>query len=79
MAYLKPPWFTAVVFNKIAMAAGISGSETGSVSYRAAEVPVHQREPVLEAYRAKAGITVEGYFRKLPAAADHPVFTLTPV
>jgi len=28
MAYLKPPWFVTNVFNKIAMATGISGSET---------------------------------------------------
>lgn len=130
MAYLKPPWFTAKVFNKIAMAAGISDSETLTVkrrgsgqdqqipviavdvggikylvstrgesqwvknvraaptltlahkanfaTYVATEVPVDQREPILQAYRVKAGKTVEGYFRKLPAAADHPVFALTP-
>lgn len=129
MAYLKPPWFTAKVFNRIAMAAGISGSETltvkrrgsgqdqqipvitvevdgitylvstrgesqwvrnvraaptvtlaskaGAVTYMAVEVPVDQREPILAAYRAKAGKAVEGYFRKLPAPADHPVFALT--
>ncbi len=131
MAYLKPPWFTAKVFNKIAMATGISGSETltitkrasgehqqipvitvdvdgvkylvstrgesdrlknlrakpratlttraGAGQYVAAEVPVDQRERILEAYRVKAGKTVEGYFRKLPSPADHPVFTLTRV
>ena len=33
--------------------------------------------PVLEAYRAKAGTTVDGYFSRLPDAADHPVFRLT--
>jgi deazaflavin-dependent oxidoreductase (nitroreductase family) len=130
MAYLKPPWFTAKVFNKIAMATGISGSETltlttrasrqpqqipvitvdvdgikylvstrgesqwvknlraspavtlttraGAGKYLAAEVPVEAREPVLAAYKIKAGKTVEGYFRKLPDPVDHPVFTLTP-
>lgn len=130
MAYLKPPWFTAKVFNKIAMATGISGSETltlttrasrqpqqipvitvdvdgikylvstrgesqwvknlranptvslttkaGTASYTAAEVPVAQRDKVLQAYRVKAGKTVEGYFAKLPDPADHPVFSLTP-
>ena len=44
MAYLKPPWFTARVFNKIAMATGISGSErltlTARSSGRPQEIPV---------------------------------------
>jgi len=131
MAYLKPPWFTARVFNKIAMATGISGSErltltarssgrpqeipvitvdvdgtrylvstrgesewvrnvranptvtlatkVGTARFTATEVPVPQRDPVLTAYRAKAGKTVDGYFAKLPDPADHPVFSLTPV
>lgn len=131
MAYLKPPWFTARVFNKIAMATGISGSERltltarssgrpqeipvitvdvdgirylvstrgesewvrnvranptvtlatkmGTARFTATEVPVPQRDPVLTAYRAKAGKTVDGYFAKLPDPADHPVFSLTPV
>lgn len=131
MAYLKPPWFTANVFNKIAMATGISGTErltvtarssgqpqempvitvdvdgtrylvstrgesqwvrnvranptvtlvtkVGTARFTATEIPVPQRDPVLTAYRAKAGKTVDGYFAKLPDPADHPVFSLTPV
>jgi hypothetical protein len=130
MAYLKPPWFTARIFNTVAMATGVSGCETltvtrrsgvhhqqipvitvdldgtkylvstrgesdwvrnvratpkvtlttqaGAIEYLSTEVPVDQRERVLAAYRVKAGKTVEGYFRKLPDPADHPVFTLTP-
>ena len=130
MAYLKPPWFTAKVFNTVAMACGVAGAETltvtrrsgvhhqqipvitvdvdgtkylvstrgesdwvrnvranptvtlttqaGAVHFVSKEIPVDQREPVLAAYRAKAGKTVEGYFKKLPDPADHPVFTLTP-
>jgi hypothetical protein len=125
MAYLKPPWFTAKVFNKIAMATGVSGSETltvtkrgskepqsipvvtvdvdgvkylvstrgeaqwvknvranptvrlGDTTYSAREIPETDRQPILTAYRAKAGRAVEGYFRKLPGEADHPVFSLT--
>ena len=34
MAYLKPPWFTAKVFNRIAMATGISNTETLTVTKR---------------------------------------------
>ena len=130
MAYLKPPWFTVKVFNKLAMATGVAGSETltliarasgqqqkipvisvdvdgtrylvstrgeaqwvknvranpavtlstkaGSVKYTASEVPVAQRDKVLQAYRVKAGRTVDGYFAKLPDPADHPVFALSP-
>jgi hypothetical protein len=128
MAYLKPPWFVVNVFNRIAMATGISGSETMMLTARvtgerqqipvisvdvdgikylvstrgesqwvknlranpsvtlkrrgvgarfvATEIPVGNRGPVLDAYRVKAGKTVEGYFAKLPDPADHPVFSL---
>ena len=129
MAYLKPPWFTVKVFNRIAMATGISNSETltvtkrgsaeqqqipvvtvdvdgtrylvstrgesqwvknvranpgvtltnkaGAVTYDAHEIPAQQRPPILTAYQKKAGRAVDGYFRKLPDPADHPVFALT--
>ncbi|WP_375486878.1 nitroreductase/quinone reductase family protein [uncultured Mycobacterium sp.] len=129
MAYLKPPWFTVKIFNRIAMATGISNSETltvtkrgsgepqnipvvtvelggtrylvstrgesqwvknvrahpnvtvsnksGAKKYVAHETPVPERQPILNAYQKKAGKVVEGYFRKLPDPADHPVFALT--
>jgi deazaflavin-dependent oxidoreductase (nitroreductase family) len=129
MAYLKPPWFTAKVFNRIAMATGISNSETltvtkrgskepqhipvvtvdvggtrylvstrgesqwvknvranptvtltnksGAVTYVARETPAPDRQAILTAYQKKAGRAVDGYFRKLPDPADHPVFALT--
>ena len=35
MAYLKPPWFTVKVFNKLAMATGVAGSETLTLTARA--------------------------------------------
>jgi hypothetical protein len=126
MAYLKPPWFTRAVFNKIAMATGMSNTETltvirrgskqrqeipvipvdvggtryvvstrgesdwvknlradpnatiGSTNYVAREIPEQDRQPILTAYREKAGRAVEGYFRQLPREADHPVFVVTP-
>lgn len=129
MAYLKPPWFIVKIFNPIAMASGVSNSETltvtrrtsgqpqnipvitvdvggtrylvstrgdsewvknvranpnitltnksGAVKYIVRETPVPERQPILAAYRQKAGKVVEGYFRKLPDPADHPVFALT--
>ena len=130
MVYLKPPWFTARIFNPIAMATGISNTETltvtkrgsrqpqkipvvtvdvggtkylvstrgesqwvknlranpqvsltakaGTTKYTAREIPEADRQPILTAYREKAGKVVEGYFRKLPHESDHPVFALTP-
>ncbi len=50
----------------------------GSTKYVATEIPVDQRAPVIAAYKPKAGKAVEGYWRKLPDDADHPVFALTP-
>jgi deazaflavin-dependent oxidoreductase (nitroreductase family) len=131
MAYLKPPWFTVKVFNRIAMATGIGNSETltvtkrgsrepqhipvvtvdvggtrylvstrgesqwvknvradptvtltdksGAKKYIARETPASERQPILTAYRQKAGRVVDGYFRKLTDPADHPVFALTAV
>ena len=65
MAYLKPPWFTVKVFNRIAMATGISNTETLTVTKRGSQE------------QQQAGRAVDGYFRKLPDPADHPVFALT--
>jgi hypothetical protein len=50
----------------------------GTAGYLASETPVETRPPILDAYQAKAGKVVEGYFRQLPDPADHPVFALTP-
>lgn len=41
MAYLKPPWFTRTVFNRIAMATGISDTETLTVTRRKSRHPQH--------------------------------------
>jgi hypothetical protein len=45
MAYLKPPWFTRTIFNKMAMAFGIGGSETLTVITRSSKQP--QQIPVV--------------------------------
>ena len=45
MAYLKPPWFTAHVFNKLAMKFGIGGSTTLTVTRRGSKLP--QQIPVV--------------------------------
>src|SRR3954454_5559659 len=48
--------------------------ETGS--FRATELPLEQRAPVIAAYREKAGKTVGTYWQQLPDDSDHPVFRL---
>lgn len=53
-------------------------AKIGSTEYVAREIPEQERQAIITAYREKAGRTVEGYFRKLPREADHPVFVLTP-
>jgi hypothetical protein len=53
-------------------------TKSGTKKYVADETPVQNRQPILHAYKVKAGKVVENYFRKLPDPADHPVFTLTP-
>lgn len=50
----------------------------GTARYVATEVPVAERGPIIEAYRAKAGRAVTGYWRQLPDPVDHPVFRLAP-
>ncbi len=47
VAYLKPPWFAARIFNKIAMATGLSGAQTLTVTGRRTGRP--QRIPVIVA------------------------------
>ena len=53
------------------------GQKGTFVDYLAEEVPVTEREPVITAYRRKAGREVEQYWKKLPDPADHPLFRLT--
>jgi hypothetical protein len=53
-------------------------SRSGTTKYVADETPVENRQPIIEAYKVKAGKIVKGYFSKLPDPADHPVFMLTP-
>ena len=53
--------------------------ELGGRSYAASEVPVSEREPIIGAYRAKAGRSVASFWRALPRDEDHPTFRLEPV
>lgn len=68
-------WVTNLRANPAVTLSGRAGSQ----EFTAAEIPVGERAPVLAAYRAKAGRTVDTYFAALPEPADHPVFRLTRV
>src|SRR5438105_2319451 len=46
--------------------------------FRAREVPVEERQPLIDAYRARWGKQVRKLFEELPDPADHPVFRIEP-
>ena len=66
------------VRNLRAAGAGELQTKKGTERFRAVEVPVDARGPILERYRETAGRTVNTYFKQLPDAADHPTFRLEP-
>jgi hypothetical protein len=53
-------------------------SKSGTWRYRATEVPVAERAPIIDAYRRAAGRSAESYWKSLPDPADHPAFRLDP-
>jgi deazaflavin-dependent oxidoreductase (nitroreductase family) len=46
--------------------------------FRAEEVPVEEREPILARYQKVAGRAVKSHFDALPSPSDHPVFRIEP-
>ena len=46
--------------------------------FRATELPVEERPPVIAAYRDRWDRQVKSQFEALPEAADHPVFRIEP-
>jgi hypothetical protein len=46
----------------------------GVEPFRATEIPDNEKPRVIEAYFARWGYQVKGYFKALPDPADHPVF-----
>jgi hypothetical protein len=54
------------------------GKGGGTERFLVTEIPVAERPPIIAAYQDRAGKTVESYFKKLPDAADHPVFRIEP-
>ncbi|MCB1290445.1 nitroreductase/quinone reductase family protein [Mycolicibacterium sp.] len=76
MAYLKPPWFVVRVFNKFAMATGISGSETLTVTGRSSGA--HQQIPVIsvDVDGAKYLVSTRGESQWVKNLRADPVVTL---
>ena len=77
MPYLKPPWFTAKVFNRIAMATGIADTETLTVTKRGTKEP--QKIPVLtvDVDNTKYLVSTRGESQWVKNARANPEVTIT--
>lgn len=80
MAYLKPPWFVTNVFNKIAMATGISGSETLTLIARGSgaeqQIPVISVDVDLGGGMAKYLVSTRGESQWVKNLRVNPAVTL---
>lgn len=75
---VSPRGETDGVRNLRAAGEGELRGKDGMQLFRATEVPVDERAPIITAYRAVAGRAVKSFFEALPDAADHPVFRIGP-
>jgi deazaflavin-dependent oxidoreductase (nitroreductase family) len=77
MAYLKPPWFTAKIFNRIAMATGISNSETLTVTKRGSGEPQHIPVVTVEVGGTRYLVSTRGESQWVKNVRANPNVTLT--
>jgi deazaflavin-dependent oxidoreductase (nitroreductase family) len=77
VAYLKPNWFTAKIFNPIARTAGISGSETLTVTKRGSKEP--QKIPVvtIEVEGTKYLVSTRGESQWVKNVRANPTVTIS--
>jgi F420H(2)-dependent quinone reductase len=75
MAYLKPPWFTVKVFNRIAMATGISNAETLTVTKRGNGEPQHI--PVVTVGGTRYLVSTRGESQWVKNVRANPTVTLS--
>ena len=47
--------------------------------FRAVEIVGAEHDAIVAAYREKVGRSVDGYFKRVPDPADHPVFRIEPL
>jgi hypothetical protein len=52
-------------------------AELNGERFRADEVPVGERGPILDRYQEVAGRATASHFKALPGASDHPTFRIT--
>lgn len=55
------------------------GRRKRELAHRASEVPVADRQPIIDIYRVTAGRAVRSFFLQAPDPKDHPVFELVRV
>ncbi|MGA8546808.1 MAG: nitroreductase/quinone reductase family protein, partial [Mycobacterium sp.] len=77
MAYLKPPWFTVKVFNRIAMATGISNSETLTVTKRGSAEQQHIPVVTVEVDGTRYLVSTRGESQWVKNVRANPGVTLT--
>jgi deazaflavin-dependent oxidoreductase (nitroreductase family) len=73
--YLVSPYGESDWVRNLRTAGGGELSSRGQTeAFRATEVPLDERGPIIARYREIAGSYVDRYFAKLPDPRDHPVF-----
>ncbi len=77
MAYLKPPWFTAKVFNRIAMATGISNTETLTVTKRGSKQQQHIPVVTVSLDGTRYLVSTRGESQWVKNVRANPTVTLT--
>jgi hypothetical protein len=77
MAYLKPPWFTVKVFNRIAMATGISNSKTLTVTKRGSREPQHIPVVTVDVGGTRYLVSTRGESQWVKKVRANPTVTLT--
>ena len=77
MAYLKPPWFTVKVFIRIAMATGVSNSETLSVTKRGSGEPQHIPVVTVDVGGTRYLVSTRGEPQWVKNVRANPTVTLT--
>jgi deazaflavin-dependent oxidoreductase (nitroreductase family) len=77
MAYLKPPWFTVKVFNRIAMATGISNTETLTIIKRGSNEPQHIPVVTVNVDGTRYLVSTRGESQWVKNVRANPTVTLT--
>jgi hypothetical protein len=77
MAYRKPNVLTRGETDWVKNLRTAGEGELDGERFRAEEVEVGQREPILRTYQEVAGRAIASHFKALPSPSDHPVFRIS--